>query len=156
MLAAVLALPWRAAASWASGAEPACLQHQARATAVAKCGGDMQIRAKIVDGRIAKIKAQQALLEQTFIRAEDGSSVADAVKEKIAELGENITVRRFVRYELGEGIAKKEEDFAAEVAAQTEKKDSEPAPAPVAEKKVCPLKLSQALDDLRMTSFEVV
>lgn len=96
----------------------------------------MQIREKIVDGRIAKIKAQQALLEQAFIRAEDGSSVADAVKSKIAELGEKISVRRFVRYDLGEGLAKKDEDFAAEVAAQTAKKDAEPAPAPAAEKKV--------------------
>lgn len=96
----------------------------------------MQIREKIVDGRIAKIKAQQALLEQAFIRAEDGSSVADAVKSKIAELGEKISVRRFVRYDLGEGLAKKEEDFAAEVAAQTAKKEDEPAPAPAAETKV--------------------
>lgn len=102
------------------------------------CYSDMQIREKIVDGRIAKIKEQQALLEQGFIRAEDGSTVADAIKAKIVELGENITLRRFTRYELGEGLAKKDGDFAAEVAAQTEKKDEEPAP-PKQEETVCHL-----------------
>lgn len=45
-------------------------------------------------------------------------SVGDIVKQAIAEIGENITVRRFVRYEMGEGLEKKQEDFAAEVAAQ--------------------------------------
>ena len=57
------------------------------------------------------------MLEQPFIK-DDKMSVGDIVKQAIAEIGENITVRRFVRYEMGEGLEKKQEDFAAEVAAQ--------------------------------------
>ncbi|KAL2644944.1 hypothetical protein R1flu_012531 [Riccia fluitans] len=76
------------------------------------------VRAKIVEGRINKRLAELALLEQPFIK-DDTKLVKDYVKETVAALGENIQVRRFIRFNLGEGIEKKEVDFAAEVAAQT-------------------------------------
>jgi len=76
------------------------------------------IRSKIVEGRIAKRLKELSLLDQPYVR-DQNITVADYVKQSIAKLGENIQVRRFVRFVLGEGIEKKEEDFAAEVAAQT-------------------------------------
>lgn len=77
-----------------------------------------QIREKIVDGRIGKIIKELALLEQPYIK-NDKIIVKDWIRQSIATLGENIRVRRFVRYNLGEGLEKKSQDFAAEVAAQT-------------------------------------
>ncbi|KAG0580371.1 hypothetical protein KC19_4G168400 [Ceratodon purpureus] len=86
-----------------------------------------QIREKIVEGRIAKRLAELALLEQAYIR-DDKVVVKDHVKEAIAKLGEKIQIRRFVRFNLGEGLEKKSVDFAAEVAAQTAAKaDVKPA-----------------------------
>ena len=76
------------------------------------------IRAKIVEGRVAKIATDAALLEQPFIKDTD-VSVGDHVKACVAAVGENIQVRRFVRFNLGEGLEKRVDDFAAEVAAQT-------------------------------------
>lgn len=76
-----------------------------------------QIREKIVDGRIGKILKELALLEQPFIK-NDRIIVKDWIRQSIATLGENIRVRRFVRYNLGEGLEKKSQDFAAEVTAQ--------------------------------------
>ncbi|XP_010447895.1 PREDICTED: uncharacterized protein LOC104730431 [Camelina sativa] len=77
-----------------------------------------QIREKIVDGRIKKRLDALALLEQPYIK-DDKVIVKDLVKMRIATIGENIKVKRFVRYTLGEGLEKKSQDFAAEVAAQT-------------------------------------
>ncbi|TQE04806.1 hypothetical protein C1H46_009520 [Malus baccata] len=77
-----------------------------------------QIRSKIVDGRIRKRLEELALLEQPFIK-NDKVVVKDLVKQTISTIGENIKVKRFVRYNLGEGLEKKSQDFAAEVAAQT-------------------------------------
>lgn len=77
-----------------------------------------QFRSKIVDGRIRKRLEELALLEQPFIK-DDKVVVKDWVKQTIATIGENIKVKRFVRYNLGEGLEKKSQDFAAEVAAQT-------------------------------------
>ena len=54
-------------------------------------------------------------MEQPFIKNPD-QTVQDLLVEKIARIGENINVRRFARYEMGEGLAKREDDFAAEVA----------------------------------------
>ena len=70
---------------------------------------------KIVTGRIDKFFAETCLLEQDFIKDPD-KTVQQVLTEKIANIGENITIRRFVRFERGEGIEKVEEDFAAEVA----------------------------------------
>jgi len=75
------------------------------------------IKEKIVAGRLKKKFAEMALLEQKWLMDED-KTVADIVKEKIAKLGENIVIRRFTRVVLGEGLQKKEVDFAAEVEAQ--------------------------------------
>lgn len=72
---------------------------------------------KIVDGQIKKWLSDVALLEQPFVKNPD-LKIADYLKETIAKIGENIVIRRFVRFELGEGIEKKKDDFAAEVAAQ--------------------------------------
>lgn len=77
-----------------------------------------QIREKIVEGRIRKRLEELALLEQPYIK-NDKVVVKDWVKQTIATIGENINVRRFAKYNLGEGLEKKSQDFAAEVAAQT-------------------------------------
>ncbi|KAK8602247.1 hypothetical protein V6N13_058105 [Hibiscus sabdariffa] len=77
-----------------------------------------QIRSKIVEGRIRKRLEEWALLEQPYIK-NDKMVVKDWVKQTIATIGENIKVKRFVRFNLGEGLEKKSQDFAAEVAAQT-------------------------------------
>ncbi|XP_039023815.1 polyprotein of EF-Ts, chloroplastic-like isoform X2 [Hibiscus syriacus] len=77
-----------------------------------------QIRSKIVDGRIRKGLEELSLLEQPYIK-NDKMVVKDWVKQTIATIGENIKVKRFVRFNLGEGLEKKSQDFAAEVAAQT-------------------------------------
>ncbi len=75
----------------------------------------------MVEGRMRKYYETVCLLEQPYIR-EPEITVNDLIVEQIAKIGgENIKVRRFVRYEVGEGLAKKEEDFAAEVQAQLNK-----------------------------------
>ena len=76
------------------------------------------IREKIVEGRMAKRVNEVALLEQPFIKDTD-QTVGEVVKAAVAKIGENIKVRRFVKYNLGEGLEKRTEDFAAEVAAAT-------------------------------------
>lgn len=85
-----------------------------------------QIRSKIVEGRIRKRLEELALLEQPFIK-DDKVAVKDIVKQTIARIGENMKVKRFARFTLGEGLEKKSVDFAAEVAAQTTAKE---VPAP--------------------------
>jgi elongation factor Ts len=70
---------------------------------------------KMVEGRIAKFYKEFCLMEQEFVKDPD-KMIKDLVIEKTAKIGEKIVVRRFTRYELGEGIEKKHEDFAAEVA----------------------------------------
>ena len=80
-----------------------------------------QIKEKIVEGRIGKRLKELALLEQTFIK-DSSKTVGQLVKEIAGQIGENIRVRRFTRYTLGEGIEVGEDDFASEVASMTEKK----------------------------------
>lgn len=75
------------------------------------------IKEKIVQGRIDKRLKEMCLLDQSYIR-DPNITVDDLVKQHIAQLGENIQVRRFVRFVLGEGIEKEETNFADEVAAQ--------------------------------------
>ena len=72
---------------------------------------------KMVEGRIEKFFKEVCLLEQPFIKNPD-ITVQQLLTEKIAQIGENINIRRFVRYELGEGIEKKQANFAEEVMAQ--------------------------------------
>ena len=72
---------------------------------------------KIVEGRMEKFFAEHVLLEQPFVKDPD-KTVGDLITAKVAKIGENVQVRRFSRFKLGEGIEKKTSDFAAEVAAQ--------------------------------------
>ncbi|PUZ67350.1 hypothetical protein GQ55_3G427900 [Panicum hallii var. hallii] len=86
-----------------------------------------QIRAKIVEGRVKKRLGEFALFEQPFIK-NDKVTISEWVKQTIATTGENMKVKRFARYNLGEGLEKKSQDFAAEVAAQTVAKPPPSAP----------------------------
>ena len=74
------------------------------------------MKEKIVEGRIGKRLKELALLEQPFIK-DSSMTVSEMVKQAAGKLGENIQVRRFTRYTLGEGIEIEKADFAAEVAA---------------------------------------
>ncbi len=80
------------------------------------------IREKIVQGRIKKRLKELTLIDQPYIK-DQNKTVEELIKERIAQLGENIKVRRFTRFVLGEGIDKQESNFAEEVAAQTAQKD---------------------------------
>ena len=80
-------------------------------------GKPEKIIEKMVTGRIEKYYKEVCLLEQPFVKDPD-KTISDLITESIAKIGENIAIRRFTRYQLGEGIEKKQEDFAAEVAKQ--------------------------------------
>jgi len=71
---------------------------------------------KIVDGQINKFYGDICLLEQAFVKDPD-KTIQTYLNETIASIGENMSIRRFTKFVLGEGLAKKESDFAAEVAA---------------------------------------
>ncbi len=75
------------------------------------------VKEKIVQGRIDKRLKEMTLMDQPYIR-DQSITVEELVKQSVAQLGENIRVRRFVRFILGEGIEKQESNFADEVAAQ--------------------------------------
>jgi elongation factor Ts len=70
---------------------------------------------KIIEGRLNKFYEENVLLDQPFVK-DPSKTVGELVAEKIASIKENISVRRFTRYKMGEGIEKKQDDFAAEVA----------------------------------------
>ena len=72
---------------------------------------------KIVEGRLNKFFEETCLLEQPFIKDPD-KTVGTLLQEKVAVIGENISIRRFVRFELGEGLQKKQDNFVEEVMAQ--------------------------------------
>ncbi|MCR8656283.1 translation elongation factor Ts [Paenibacillus endoradicis] len=80
-------------------------------------GKPAHIVEKMVEGRISKYYEEFCLLEQSFIKDPD-KTIATLVNEKISKIGENISIRRFVRFELGEGLEKKVDNFAEEVMAQ--------------------------------------
>jgi len=71
---------------------------------------------KIIEGQVNKFYGDICLLEQAYVKDPD-KTVQTYLNETISTIGENITIRRFVKYNLGEGIEKKQSDFAAEVAA---------------------------------------
>jgi len=71
---------------------------------------------KIIDGQVNKFFADICLLEQAYVKDPD-KTIQQYLNETIARIGENMTIRRFTKYVLGEGLEKKESDFAAEVAA---------------------------------------
>ena len=76
---------------------------------------------KIVDGQIAKWSKEVCLLDQVWVKDPEGKKdVRTLLTDLIAKTGENIKVRRFVRYEVGEGLEKRADDFVAEVKKQAE------------------------------------
>jgi len=75
---------------------------------------------KIVEGRISKYFEENCLLEQPFVKDPD-KTVQELLNEKISTIGENISIRRFARFELGEGLEKKQDNFVEEVMAQVKK-----------------------------------
>ena len=74
-----------------------------------------QVIDKIVEGRFNKFYEEVVLHDQPFIK-DPAKTVGELVTEKIARTGERITIRRFARYKMGEGLAKRDEDFGGEVA----------------------------------------
>ncbi|HEX2640924.1 MAG TPA: translation elongation factor Ts [Pyrinomonadaceae bacterium] len=70
---------------------------------------------KIIDGRLNKFYEENVLVDQPFVK-DPSKTVGELVTEKVASIKENITIRRFTRYKMGEGIEKRQDDFAAEVA----------------------------------------
>ena len=75
---------------------------------------------KMVEGRLQKYYKEFCLLEQAFVKDPE-KTIRDLVNEKIAEIGEKISIRRFVRYEMGEGLEKRKDNFAEEVMKQASK-----------------------------------
>ncbi len=81
-------------------------------------GKPEKIVPKIVQGKVAKWKKESCLVDQPFVK--DGDvTIGELTAQLTAKTGEKITVRRFVRFEVGEGLAKRENDLAAEVAEMT-------------------------------------
>jgi elongation factor Ts len=88
-----------------------------RREAAAESGKPPAVVDKMVDGQIAKWKKEICLLDQPWVK-DDKKTIRELTQELVAKLGENIRVRRFVRFELGEGLDKKPDNFAEEVARQ--------------------------------------
>jgi elongation factor Ts len=84
----------------------------------AQSGKPAQVVEKMVEGKVKKFLTEICLVDQPFVKNPD-VSVAQFTKETVAKLGENITIRRFVRMVMGEGLKRKEENFAEEVAKAT-------------------------------------
>ncbi len=77
-----------------------------------------QVIEKIVEGRLNKFYEEAVLLDQPFVKAPE-KTINELLTEKVAKTGERITVRRFTRYKMGEGLAKRDDDFASEVASMS-------------------------------------
>ena len=77
-----------------------------------------QVIDRIIEGRLNKFYEEFVLLDQPFIK-DPAKTVGELITEKIAKTGEKITIRRFARYKMGEGLAKREDDFGDEVAKLT-------------------------------------
>jgi elongation factor Ts len=73
------------------------------------------VLAKIIEGRLNKFYEENVLVDQPFVK-DPSKTVGELVTEKVASIKENISIRRFARFKMGEGIEKKQDDFAAEVA----------------------------------------
>lgn len=73
------------------------------------------VLSKIIDGRLNKFYEDSVLVDQPFVK-DPSKTVGELVAEKIGSIKENISIRRFTRYKMGEGIEKKADDFASEVA----------------------------------------
>ncbi|CAG9464836.1 unnamed protein product [Pedinophyceae sp. YPF-701] len=118
------------------------------------------IREKIVEGRVAKLLGEKCLLNQAYIK-DTNMTVEELIKSSIAEIGENIRIRRFEKYNLGEGIEKKASDLGADIAEQTaamkeaaeKKKDEAPKEeAPKEEEKPAVQVSAKAVKELREMS----
>jgi len=99
---------------------PADVIEKERVVLVAKAkesGKPEPVAQKMVEGQISKWMKEICLLDQGFVKDPD-KTISVVLQELVAKIGENIKIRRFVRFELGEGLEKKKNDFAAEVAAQ--------------------------------------
>ena len=92
-------------------------ERQVQKQLVIEEGKPEHIADKIVEGRMGKFYETKCLLQQKFIM-DDKKTVEDVLTDRVSRIGENIRVRRFARFVLGEGLEKKVDDFAAEVAAQ--------------------------------------
>jgi elongation factor Ts len=77
-----------------------------------------QVIDKIVEGRLNKFYEEAVLLDQPFVK-DPAKTINELLTEKIAKTGERVTVRRFTRYKMGEGLEKRADDFASEVASMT-------------------------------------
>ncbi len=99
-------------------AEDIAKEKQVQIARVVEEGKPEHIAARIVDGRIGKWYKDVALMEQQFVK-DDSKTIKEVLQEAVHTIGENIQVRRFTLYKLGEGLAKKEENFAEEVAKVT-------------------------------------
>jgi elongation factor Ts len=75
-----------------------------------------QVIDKIVEGRLNKFYEEAILLDQPFVK-DPAKTIGDLIQEKTAQTGERISIRRFTRYKMGEGLAKRDDDFGGEVAA---------------------------------------
>jgi elongation factor Ts len=78
-------------------------------------GKPEQVIEKVVDGRINKFYEETVLNDQPFVK-DPAKTVAELVTEKVAKTGERITIRRFTRYKMGEGLERRADDFGSEVA----------------------------------------
>jgi len=101
---------------------PEVLEHEReilRAQALNE-GKPANIVEKMITGRVEKYYKDTCLMEQTFIKNPD-QTITQLINETISRIGENVSIRRFARYQLGEGMEKKANDFAAEVMAAAKK-----------------------------------
>ena len=98
--------------------DPALLERERAIAAekAAESGKPAEIVAKMVDGAVAKFAKEQALLSQLFVM-DNKTPIADVVAKAAKDAGASITLKNYVRFQLGEGIEKETSDFAAEVAA---------------------------------------
>ena len=99
---------------------PAAAIEKERSIAIEKArdsGKPAPVIEKIVDGQVKKWLKEICLVDQAWVK-DDKKSIQDLLTELVARVGENCQIRRFVRFEVGEGIEKKKDDFAAEVAKQ--------------------------------------
>ncbi|MCL1796489.1 MAG: elongation factor Ts, partial [Clostridia bacterium] len=83
-------------------------------------GKPAQIVERMVEGRIDKFYKEVCLMEQSFVKEPD-KTIADLISDATVAIGEKISIRRFVRYERGEGIEKRKDNFAEEIAEQARK-----------------------------------
>jgi elongation factor Ts len=100
---------------------PAAVVEKEKAVQIARVveeGKPQAIAERIVEGRIGKFYSDICLLEQKFVK-DDSKTIEQLLTDQVARIGENIKVRRFARFVLGEGLEKKADNFAEEVAGMT-------------------------------------